>query len=283
MSGRADYDYEMPAMPISDMDVEALLTRREPSDRELTGMSSALARIDLQRLEIGLEERVGIFSLRAAALARQSGTSSTQTVPWWRRIAPKLVPNALSVLMVIGLAGVAVASDEAAPGDFLYGIDRALERIGVNNGGVGERLSEASIVADEGDAVEALNHAAEAVSSESPEAADALLSAARTLATSDGIGAREEVAGMLEWMSTTDATGRAFGQGVAERARQVGGGDGIDPGPGLAPDAEEPDDADDHANAANPGGNGKGNNGHPDPGGKGNGSPGDTAPGRPNR
>lgn len=210
----------MPGMTISDADVEALLERREPSDPDLAGLSAALARIDLQRIDLGKDERAGAFSLRAATLARRSRMSSQAPVPWWRRVAPRLVTSALAVVVLISMAGVAAASDKSAPGDFLYGIDQALEAVGINDGGIDERLSEATVLADNGHPVEALDHAADALDSTSPEAAEALHAAAESVG--QGQTANVEVAQMLQWMANTEATGRVFGQDVAERARNLG-------------------------------------------------------------
>jgi len=307
MSVRGDYTSDMPGKPISDTDVEALLTRREPADVELLGLASVLARIDLQRLAVDVEKDAGVFSLRAATLARQAGTSSSGSVSWWGRLRPKLVTSALSVFAVIGMTGVAVASDAAAPGDPLYGIDRALERIGINDGGITERLEEAGTLADHGLTVEALKHAADAVSSRSPQAASALEEAAQ--AVQDGQGPNLDVAAMLTWMASTDLTGKQFGQNVAERARALGadqqgeiqqpepgtGNSGVDPagteganqanrgngGNGNSPNGgtnggnENPGS---QGNSGNRGGSGSGNSGNP--GGNGNGAPGGTPPGR---
>ncbi|MGB8362548.1 MAG: hypothetical protein WCE80_14215 [Acidimicrobiia bacterium] len=302
----------MPGKPISDADVEALLTRREPADTELLGLAAALARIDLQRLAINVDRDVGVFSLRAATLARQAATSSVGSVSWWGRVRPKLVTSALSVFAVIGMTGVAVASDAAAPGDPLYGIDRALERVGINDGGITERLEEAATLADHGLAFEALNHAAEAVSSKSPEAASALEGAAQAL--QDGQGPNLDVEAMLTWMASTDLTGSEFGRAVAEQARALGadpradeiekgapgqqGNSGVDPDEteganpankgnggngspsnnGTNGDNEKPGN---QGNSGNPSGNGngQGNSGNPG-GGKGEGAPGGTPPGR---
>lgn len=303
MSDCGDYMSDMPGKPISDTDVEALLTRREPADVELLGLASVLARIDLQRLAVDVEKDVGVFSLRAATLARQASTSSSGSVSWWGRLRPKLVTSALSVFAVIGMTGVAVASDAAAPGDPLYGIDRALERVGINDGGITERLEEAGTLADHGLTVEALNHAADAVSSKSPQAASALEEAAQ--AVQDGQGPNLDVAAMLTWMASTDLTGKQFGQMVAEQARALGAnpqGEIQQPEPGMGNSGVEPggteganpgnqgnggngnspnggnEDPGSQGNSGNPGGNGQGNSGNP--GGHGNGAPGGTPPGR---
>lgn len=291
MSRRDDYVSDMPGMPITDTDVEALLSRREPYDRELRGLSSALARLELQRLDIRVEERVGVFSLRAAALARQSGMPSTVTVPLWRRVGPRLVTSALSMMLVIGISGVAVASDAAAPGDLLYGIDRALETIGINDGGVTERLEEAATMADHGQTVEALEHAAEAVLGTSPEAADALQHAAEAGAQGQDVNAA--VAEMLQWMATADNIGSDFGQGVAERARALGADNTNDSGNVQGPPTTGPGNSgnapsqsgetpDSSGNARGNSGNAPSNGGNEGAGGSGNGPPGGTPPGRAN-
>ena len=308
MRARGDYMGEMPGKPITDADVEALLTRREPADAELLGLASALARIDLQRLAIDIDRGAGVFSFRAATIVRQAGASSTGSVSWWGRVRPKLVTSALSVFAVIGMTGVAVASNAAAPGDPLYGIDRALERVGINDGGVTERLEEAGTLADHGLAVEALNHAADAVSSKSPEAASALQEAARNV--QDGQSPNLDVAAMLTWMASSDLTGRDFGQAVAEQARALGadpkaneidedapgqGSPRVDPGgtDGTVPadkggNGGPPSDGTNNGsgdpgnqgNSGNPGGNGNGQGNTGNPGGNGNGAPGGTPPGR---
>lgn len=304
-----DYMGEMPGKPISDADVEALLTRREPADTEFLGLASALARIDLQRLAIDVDRGAGVFSLRAATLVRQAGTSSAGSLSWWGRVRPKLVTSALSVFAVMGMTGVAVASNAAAPGDPLYGIDRALERVGINDGGITERLEEATTLADHGLAVEALNHAADAVSARSPEAANALQEAARNV--QDGQGPNLDVEAMLTWMASTGLTGREFGQAVAEQARALGadpkadeiekaasgqGSSGVDPGAtsgtnpankGNGGNGSPPNNgANDgkgnpgsQGNSGKPGGNGNGRGDSGNPGGNGNGAPGGTPPG----
>jgi hypothetical protein len=260
MSLRGDYMDEMPGVPISDADVEALFTRREPSDAELLGLASALARIDLRHLAVDVEQRVGVFSLRAAALARQSGVSRGGSVPWWRRVRSKLVTSVLSVFAVIGMTGVAVASNAAAPGDLLYGIDQALEHIGINDGGITERLEEAATLAENGQPAEALDHAAAAVSSQSPSASDALERAALSL--EDGAGITAEVAALLDWMSAADVSGVDFGQGVAERAQQLGSAT-VNPGrPGDVSEDEETSDGED-TQGQNPGQGGNGVAGNP--------------------
>ena len=49
---------------------------------------------------------------------------------------------ASSLAVVLAFSGVAMAADGASPGDLLYGVDRALESVGIGAGGIDERLAE---------------------------------------------------------------------------------------------------------------------------------------------
>jgi hypothetical protein len=58
--------------------------------------------------------------------------------------------GATSLMMILGLTGVAWASDSAVPGDWNYGIDRALESMGFGAGGAEERIQELAAIAESG-------------------------------------------------------------------------------------------------------------------------------------
>ena len=138
------------------------------------------------------------------------------------------------------LAGVGVAANAAAPGDGLYGLDCAMERIGLGDGGVQERVQEAAKMVKRGEVDKGLNHAADALKNQAGldndgEANGALVAAAHAVQNalntankgeSDQIRAR--VSEMLQWMSMNMAQGSGgpgedFGQGVATRAREIAG------------------------------------------------------------
>ncbi|HZD24388.1 MAG TPA: hypothetical protein VE569_13460, partial [Acidimicrobiia bacterium] len=115
----------------------------------------------------------------------------------------------------------------SAPGDTLYGIDRALEKIGVGNGGAQERIAESNVLVDHGKTVEALDLLADSLKGESSEASEALKNASQRIQdiaagseTADEV--RLSVADMLHWMSLADLNRSDFGHGVAERAREIG-------------------------------------------------------------
>jgi len=147
---------------------------------------------------------------------------------WKRRIATAL---ASAVLLVVGFSGLAWAADGSAPGDTLYGVDRALEHVGIGHGGAAERLIEVRSLLDAGDIAGGLSHAGELVG-EQPEdvaddpsqAAEALQAAATRIAgQSDEASAevRGQVAVLLTYLS--ENVGQVDGRAVAALAREIGG------------------------------------------------------------
>ncbi|MEA1901964.1 MAG: sigma-70 family RNA polymerase sigma factor [Actinomycetota bacterium] len=62
----------------------------------------------------------------------------------------RVAAGATSLMMIVGLTGVAWASDSASPGDWNYAIDRALESIGIGAGGAEERLLELAVSGQDG-------------------------------------------------------------------------------------------------------------------------------------
>lgn len=164
----------------------------------------------------------------APARSRASRPVAAHPVaPWRRRVS---IAGVVAILASAGLAGTAAAADGAAPGDALYGVDRALEAIGIDNGGSGERLHEAGKLAGNGDMQGALHHAAEALEGEGDaSSSEALLAAADQVAANTSANSAEvraRVAEMLEWMATTDVRGKDFGQAVSSYARGLGGANG---------------------------------------------------------
>jgi len=260
-----DYSYRMLQTRRTYQIVEALLSRQEPDDPAFQGISSVLAQLDLELLDVRVDDRVEAFALRAAAMV--GADAAPRVVPHrpLGALTPRLAVAGLAVVVLVGITGVASASNSAAPGDFLYGIDRALERVGVNDGGFDERVAEARDLTGEGLAPQALNHLADVLGPSSPSAAEALQAAADKLRQADTpTEVTDDVASMLEWIASSDRSGKDFGQGVAERAR----------GLGQAGDADTPADAGVGHGKGNSQGSGNGR-------GSGTGPPGGAPPGRP--
>ncbi len=149
-----------------------------------------------------------------------------------RRVA---IAVAAAALLVVGTAGLAVAADGAAPGDALYGVDRALEKVGLGSGGATERLEEASSLVERGRVAVGLDHAANALSelkgSPEIEGAEAALHHAAdqvsTLRVEDVEGYeatqefRDQAASLLDLLaSQLSSDGGVVGQEVAATAGQ---------------------------------------------------------------
>lgn len=261
---------------------DALLSRETIEAEEFADLSEVVATISLKRETAPTDAKAAEFAEIAARMARSGeGGPARRIRTGYPPLIPRLATAALAVVLAIGLTGVAVAADTARPGQPLYAIDRALERIGINDGGLGERIEEANQLAATGSPSEALDHLADSLVTMSAGAADALQSAAakvRDGGTDDNPSqhVREDVASMLEWMSGSDVSGREFGEEVSQRARNIGQSP---PEPAGKPDpASEP----------NPGrGNGQSGQGPPDgsppgqgesPPGQGNSPPGPRGP-----
>lgn len=264
MSAFDDYEDEMLNAKFTDKDIERLLSGLTPDDEDLASMAPLVALLRNQRSQVPAE---GTVVARAAGIVRAAHLEesarvvdeSTQTKP--RRIGlrlkPKLATAFGSLLLLASMTGVAIAADEAAPDDDLYGVDQAMEKVGIGAGGAAERLAEATALAEKGKSAEALRHAAASIGTDSDdgdatEAAEALLAAAEAVLSTDEGDAdevRQAVADMLTWMATSDVTGQDFGNGVAERAKAISTEDD---------DADAAEDAAEEASEADEGPEGSG-------------------------
>ena len=157
----------------------------------------------------------------AAVPSPDAAPQAFQGSPWRRRVSAVV---AVAVVSAFGVAGAASA-DEAAPGDTLYGVDHALETVGILDGGTGERLDEAQKLVSEDDVDGALELAGDALEKDGhSEAAKGLRNAALSVAkNSSGDDVRSRVSEMLQWMAEQDTRGADFGAGVSERAHQISG------------------------------------------------------------
>ncbi|MEX0826756.1 MAG: hypothetical protein WD184_08425 [Acidimicrobiia bacterium] len=150
------------------------------------------------------------------------------------RLRTRLATVAASITLAFGgLGGVAFAANGSAPGDFLYGVDRALERVGLGSGGSAERLGEVTALIERGDTVRGLQHATESLLGEADDAGSeaarlALLAAADRIAAVGDTGPPVGVADLLTYLS--DNIDAVDGLRVAELAGAIGEADG-DSGP----------------------------------------------------
>ncbi|WP_062304000.1 hypothetical protein [Demequina subtropica] len=204
-----------------DRAIDRLLRGDAPAELADLGPAVATLRALVIAPEPAHAARVGAALAHVAAgsrtpLSREPAVASS---PWSSRIASM---SALA-LLIGGTAAGAAAADPAAPGDPLYSIDRAFERLGLRDGGAHERVAEALRLDSKGDYGDAIEHVAEAADIDT-ESSEALLDAARALRAetaeaSDEV--RRSVTDMLEWMETADFAAPDFGTHVAERVRSI--------------------------------------------------------------
>ena len=256
---------------------DTLLSREAIEDADFAGLSEVVAIISLDSDTAPTDGEVAEFAQIAARMARSEKSESTQRIrTGYRPLIPRLATAALAVVLVIGMTGVAVAADAARPGQALYGIDRALERIGINDGGLGERVEEANQLVVTGSPSEALDHLADSLVTMSAGAADALQRAAVNVRDGGNDNpsqhVREDVASMLEWMSISDVSRREFGEELSQRARNIGQSPSEPAGKPDSP--SEPNPGRDNGQG---GGNGQGPPGGP-PSGQGGTPPGQESP-----
>lgn len=257
MSDFGVYDDEMLNNRFSDQDVERLLSGGMPEDEDLAGLTPILETLHGGERRPLPEERIARFAAQAAEIATSTrpelaGTAvpertATRSRRFVWALRQKMATGLAAALLLSGMTGVAAASNGAAPGDILYGLDRALEEVGFLDGGAAERIAEAQSLFNEGQVADAVAHAAEAVQVEidgdveanvevmtSQEASDALISAAdrlRLLSNDDdasieviGDDVLVNVADLLRYIAEPgEDTGSDFGQEVASRARQISG------------------------------------------------------------
>ncbi len=302
-----DYMGEMATRKVLDWEIELLLAGTPVEGGRLSGLAPVVEMTRTQWTATPPESEIAHFAMSAASAVRltQAPARAVSAVPP-RRLVPRLGPTwrlatvALAVLLMSGTAGMAMAADGAVPGDALYGVDRAFERVGIGAGSVDERLDEAVVMAAQGRSGEALAHGIEALSQQNGDSSEmaalALIAAAENLVDSQDTAqaasaASTRVTALLTYIAANigvgvGTDGSEFGQGVAELARDIGMGDDPSgaPNPAVAPapgqgQSNNPgagnDGTDDGTGPGNGNSNGNGN-GPPDE------SPSVTAPGQDN-
>ena len=296
MRPSGDYLGEMPTTNVLDREIELLLAGTPVEGGRLSGLAPVIEMIRAQWATAPSESEIAHFARSAGAEVKvpQSATAAVTTLRRPRLtlrqgLAPRLATvGMVAILLMSGTAGAALAADGAVPGDALYGLDRAFERVGIGSGSTGERLDEAVVIAAQGRSDEAIGHAIEALSRHSGDSSAMALSAL-TLASENLVHTQDtaqaaataniRVSALLTYIAENigpdrGTDGREFGQGVAQLARDIGGGD-------------DPNGAQDPSVAPAPG---QGQSNNPGVGSNGNGqdngppaeSPSVTAPGQDN-
>jgi hypothetical protein len=291
-----DYRGDMRRTRVSDREIELLLSGELVESEQWSSLTPLLETMRSHWSHEPPEPDVQRFAASAASVVRALPTISTISSPGdgrWQRLGltPRLATIAIAIALLSGTAGIALAADDAVPGDSLYGLDLALEQVGIGAGSAQERLDEAVTIAADGRSDEALIHAIEALSRQggdaSGAAASALLNVTVRLAhmqdAAEVAAAEDGVTALLTYIAENmdrgvGTDGSEFGQGVALLAREIGGGDVPSGGqnPVVAPPPgqgrpDEPGGGPSDEGTGNGGGGANQGNGPDNPGGNQNG------------
>ena len=135
-----------------DRDIEALIAGERPANEDLSPLDGFITALN----SFGSITAPSEFIETQAAMAASSVRDSRQPAPLPKprrrrqrivlRAKRRLAAVITSAVMISGMTGVAWASDSAVPGDWNYGIDLALETIGIGAGGAEERLAELEVL-----------------------------------------------------------------------------------------------------------------------------------------
>lgn len=246
MNDYGDYRSEMAKKHMND-ELLSLL----PTSGMVGGSQTPVAEFLIQLQSFGVTPPDEIVVARHLAMIADEAANSPMDVPVAQDSTGPLVPRrriAFGTLMsgflvkaLIGTAafaavgtGAAVAADGASPGDALYGLDRALENVGINNGHAGERIEEALALIDSGHHDRAMETVEEAIEdladdSENASAIGALRDAVSQIAAVRSTEAegyqvtsafRDQVAGLVNVIATEMESGQVDGGRIADTARQ---------------------------------------------------------------
>ena len=236
---------------VPDDELDRFISGGEPSQPDLEPLASVLADLRAegarpigeeaatQHLEAALEAALEAFGDQdqVEPLRHRPRSQAMARIPRRRMAAAAAV-----LTMLFGTAGVAVAADGSAPGDLLYGLDRALERVGILDRSGAERIREAQKLVERNRVAEGLDHAAAVVAGldgrtgdDTPDgedpgsiagAADTLRHAAEQVRAGGdeaSLEAREAAASLLEYLAEAKRQGNVHGATVSEMVRAVAG------------------------------------------------------------
>ena len=221
----------------SDEEAEALIRGEEPQDSglvEAASLVSSLRSLGDQKISdhVAAEHLAMIVPEVDVSSTVDVGSNRSVSAPRGRRrvVLSSLLSSLLAKVLVVSVAVAAVAAgvsgtaDNAVPGERLYGLDRALEQVGIGDGGAAERADEARSLV-ETDLPEAVETAGEAALAHGDaEAAVALADAAEIIRSiEDGQSGmiRELVASLLDLLSAQIAGDGLVGPDLADLARNI--------------------------------------------------------------
>lgn len=172
MSHSDDYRYAVSNTEFVDQDVERLISGESPRDPQVAELAPFVDALRSYRTVVPSIDAPERLVAQAAESVRSSQQSHLDLVPLRADLLPDRRPSWLATraaaavtafVLLIGVSAVAFAANVSIPGDALYGLDRALEAVGIGDGSVEERLVEADTLVADGDDVEAITLLGETV------------------------------------------------------------------------------------------------------------------------
>jgi hypothetical protein len=221
-------------------DIDTLVQGLDPLNDDLAPLTSFVASLRSLASTSPPEEVMRTHVELAAGISREMHVSAETYISPARRLVlgarRRMATVAASLVMLMGATGVAWAADSAVPGDWNYGIDRALEALGMGAGEEVERMAEARVMGHR--AIEA-NPALSSVPDQAEvDGAPGLVTAVDALSRPNPGGSRAQevrtqVASLLGYLHRV---GRAHGPTVAEMAKKIADSE---PGPTAVSGADE--------------------------------------------
>ena len=208
---------------VSDRQLAAALAGTESADTDVIDEFVRGLRAEVEVMGLPQDSESHILAATAAVPETVPQVVAPHIPVSPRRLRARLVLVMASIMaLLLATAGVGLAADGAAPGDTLYGLDLAMERVGIGNGKASERLAEAVALAEVGQLSRGLDHAAATLATlpdqaHAAAASEALADAAARL-LEDG-DTPTGVNNLLSHLASVVGTGD--GQSVAEIARQI--------------------------------------------------------------
>ena len=253
----------MSSRRLTDPDVESLLSGRTPESTELADLAAFLDEMHPYPTPAAAPVDTSSLVTEAAQVARSNRFKDSKPGlknPRGRNLTRRLAVASLAVVLLLGMSGIAVGANDAAPGHPLYSFDLFLENFGIGNGEETERMKEADVLLTTGDPDTAFVLLAEYLEqldtegkSKAVEKVMRHIELAATKSNPNAAAAQEKVALLKAFIENNKGAGKGvdgkeFGQGVADIAR----GESKEPGPpesagpkegkGNAPDHAGPKD-----------------------------------------
>ena len=141
----------------ADEEIDRLIESQIASDPELADLARFLTELRSEHIIEPSPAEVERLARSTAAVVR---SRLAPVRPSLRSQRPRSRLTALrtysttatAMLALVVFSGLGLAANASVPGDFLYGLDLAMERVGIGAGSLEERFSEAEVLADFADA-----------------------------------------------------------------------------------------------------------------------------------